>query len=405
MRWLSLPAGVASMCPAPGRVAHLLAQPIGDDGIIHPVTRDLGQVMEASDEGRVQHAARARLPRTSPRGSLRVLRAAAPRYPGTASHTARASWPTNNWATYKKGRHQQMSANDKPGTLGHVRGMAAAVYLYESERGNVYPRLDLSIDYRDPKHIRLRTYDQDHKVVDTLGANDLAEASLLAGLTIRASETQHAKRMRANGPKPDTRRRPPVALRFLDAVTLQLKRQKQAGAAEDVHRAASLQFHPDHWSEETEARRVLALAEWALRSWAVRGLSELGGVNEVAAVSTLTSYLDPTPTPFRAVDAADAASTLEETAAWLADPDEQAGPKALTRNGVARVLHEVVPALRCVAEGGAVDPVGAIGLPGDPLARSVEHAGKALAVAFRVGLITQLPPAFTATLAWLDRIG
>lgn len=49
--------------------------------------------------------------------------------------------------------------------------------------------------------------------------------------------------------------------------------------------------------------------------------------------------------------------------------------------------------------------VGAPSLPGDPLARSVEHAAVALAVAFRVGVITDLPPASDAVFAWLDRIG
>jgi hypothetical protein len=82
------------------------------------------------------------------------------------------------------------------GTLGHVKGMAASVHLVRSLRGNVYPRLLLSVDYRDPKHIRLRAYGSEGSVADTLGANDLAEACLLAGLTVRYAETMHARKLR-----------------------------------------------------------------------------------------------------------------------------------------------------------------------------------------------------------------
>ena len=90
-----------------------------------------------------------------------------------------------------------MSADQPgPGNSGHLKGMASAVYLYESERGNVYPRLDLSIDYRDPERVRIRAYDEDHKVVDTLGANDVAEACLLAGMTIRYGETMYARKFK-----------------------------------------------------------------------------------------------------------------------------------------------------------------------------------------------------------------
>jgi hypothetical protein len=93
-------------------------------------------------------------------------------------------------------------AEPAKGTLGHVKGMAASVHLVRSLRGNVYPRLLLSVDYRDPKHIRLRAYDEDGSVTDTLGANDLAEACLLAGLTVRYGETMHARKLRAETAKP-----------------------------------------------------------------------------------------------------------------------------------------------------------------------------------------------------------
>ena len=89
-----------------------------------------------------------------------------------------------------------MSEQEPKGTMGHVKGMASAVHLHTSERGNTYPRLDLSIDYRDPKHIRLRAYDGNGKVVDTLGANDIAEAALLAGMTVRYAETMFARKLR-----------------------------------------------------------------------------------------------------------------------------------------------------------------------------------------------------------------
>lgn len=154
------------------------------------------------------------------------------------------------------------------------------------KKGNVYPRLDLSIDYRDPKHVRIRAYDEDHKVVDTLGANDVAEACLLAGMTIRYGETMYARKLRASAKPPRAqRRRPPVALRFLDALTLQLRRQKAAGAAEAVHRAASLQFHPQNWRAEQEPPQVLAVAEFALRYWAIEGLRQLRGERDTMLVA------------------------------------------------------------------------------------------------------------------------
>lgn len=99
-----------------------------------------------------------------------------------------------------------MSDSDKPiGTMGHVKGMAEGVYPQTSTRGNTYPRLLLSVDYRDPKNIRLRAYAPKDdaepdlsafRVVDTLGANDLSEACLLAGLTVRYAETMHARPLR-----------------------------------------------------------------------------------------------------------------------------------------------------------------------------------------------------------------
>jgi hypothetical protein len=90
-----------------------------------------------------------------------------------------------------------VSVQDEPkGNAGHAKGMASAVYPYTSERGNTYPRLDLSIDYRDPKHIRLRAYDAGGHVVDTLGCNDIAETLIWAGATIRYAETMYARRLR-----------------------------------------------------------------------------------------------------------------------------------------------------------------------------------------------------------------
>lgn len=90
-----------------------------------------------------------------------------------------------------------MSDQDEPkGNAGHAKGMASAVYPYTSERGSTYPRLDLSIDYRDPKHIRLRAYDADGHVVDTLGCNDIAETLIWAGATIRYGETMYARKLR-----------------------------------------------------------------------------------------------------------------------------------------------------------------------------------------------------------------
>lgn len=74
--------------------------------------------------------------------------------------------------------------------------MASGVHLHTSERGNSYPRLLLSVDYRDPKHIRLRAYGEHGKVVDTLGANDIAEAVVLAGMTVRYGETMYARKLR-----------------------------------------------------------------------------------------------------------------------------------------------------------------------------------------------------------------
>ena len=90
-----------------------------------------------------------------------------------------------------------MSTQDEPkGNLGHSKAMASAVYAYTSERGNSYPRLDLSVDFREPKHIRLRSYDASDKVVDTLGCNDIAEALVWASATIRYAETMYARKLR-----------------------------------------------------------------------------------------------------------------------------------------------------------------------------------------------------------------
>ncbi len=72
-------------------------------------------------------------------------------------------------------------------------------------RGSTFPRLLLSVAYRDGNHIRMRAYvptGEDApelaslRVTDTLGANGIAEALLLAGLTIRYGETMHARPMR-----------------------------------------------------------------------------------------------------------------------------------------------------------------------------------------------------------------
>ena len=98
-----------------------------------------------------------------------------------------------------------MSTPNTPGNLGHSKGMASAVHLHTSERGNTFPRLILAIDYRDPKHIRLRAYEPDgreepelkgYKVADTLGCNDIAETLVWAAATIRYGETMYARNLR-----------------------------------------------------------------------------------------------------------------------------------------------------------------------------------------------------------------
>ncbi len=90
-----------------------------------------------------------------------------------------------------------MPAQDKPiGTLGHAKAMAEAVYVHTSERDNKYPRLCLSIDFREPKHIRIRSYDEKGSVVDTLGCNDIAEALIWVSATVRYAETMHARKLR-----------------------------------------------------------------------------------------------------------------------------------------------------------------------------------------------------------------
>jgi hypothetical protein len=91
----------------------------------------------------------------------------------------------------------KVSADPPKGTMGHVKAMAAAVFLHTSQRGSVFPRLNITIDFRDPKHIRLRTYDARNRVVDTLGANDIAEAALLTGFVVRYAETMNARRLRS----------------------------------------------------------------------------------------------------------------------------------------------------------------------------------------------------------------
>lgn len=292
-----------------------------------------------------------------------------------------------------------MSANES-GTMRHVKGMASATYLYESERGNKYPRLDISIDYRSPKNIRLRTYDENHRVVDTLGANDLAEACLLAGLTIRSAETLHARKFRDDTQTTRSKRRPPVALRFLDALTLQLRRQGAAGAADVVRTAASLQFHPENWSSEREQVRVLALAEHTLKAWALPALKALGGEYEAMIAGQLTGYLADRP-PFGPHQAADAGSLLGQTRL----SDRPPGPNPVTPGAVTKVLGEVARSLLAVGQTAGVEAREAVSLPGDPLARSVEHAAMALAATFKAGVVTNLPPASGDVFALLGRIG
>jgi hypothetical protein len=90
-----------------------------------------------------------------------------------------------------------VSTHEGPtGNLGHAKAMASAVYEKTSERGNKYPVLDLSISFREPKHIRIRSTDADGHVVDTLGCNDISEALIWASATIRFGETMYARPMR-----------------------------------------------------------------------------------------------------------------------------------------------------------------------------------------------------------------
>ena len=287
--------------------------------------------------------------------------------------------------------------NESSGTLSHVKGMAAATYMFESQRGNTYPRLHLTVDYRGPKNLRIRAYDEDGRVADTIGANDLAEVCLLAGMTVRYAETMHARRLRGDGQPQRRQRRPPVALRFLDALTLQLRRQGAAGAAEVVKTAASLQYHPANWTTEREQGLVLALAEHALSAWAIRGLELLGGEYEAMIASQLGGYRT-SPSPFPPERAADAATLLSQV---HLDPDEAPGPNPVRRGPVTRVLTEVRESLGAAGQTVGFDPIAAASLPGDPLARSVEHAAMALAAAFQAGVVIQLPPASAEVFALL----
>lgn len=291
-----------------------------------------------------------------------------------------------------------MSSPNESGTMRHLKGMAAATYIYESERGNTYPRLNLTVDYRGPKNIRLRAYDENHRVVDTLAANDLAEACLLAGLTVRYAETMHARKLRADG-EVRPKRRPPVALRFLDALTLQLRRQRASGAAEVVKTAAGLQFHPTNWTDESEYKRTLVLADHAMKAWAIPALEALGGEYETMIAAQLSGFIQGTlPSPEEAADAGDLLSQVHLR------PDDGPGPNPITRNAVSLILREVALSLRHAGETHGVEPVTAASLPGDPLARSVEHAARALAAAFKGGVITALPPASGQVFALLGRV-
>jgi hypothetical protein len=290
-------------------------------------------------------------------------------------------------------------STEESGTTRHVKGMAAATYLYESERGNTYPRLELSIDYRSPKNIRIRAYDGEHHVADSIGANDVAEAILLAGQAIRSAETMHAKRLRQKGDEGKPKRRLPVAVRFMNALTLALRRQGQAGAAEAVVQAASLQFHPANWKNEREHRQVLGLAELALEMWAVRGLDLLGGETEATLARQLAGYISA-ERPMSAATAADAGKMLSQIDLPNREPD---GNPHMPRP-VSQVLAEVSKLLEAVAETTEVPSDEAPALPGDPLARAVEHAALALAAAFKAGIVTALPPASGQVFAMLAQL-
>ena len=104
--------------------------------------------------------------------------------PAAARGHARPSERARSILHAPRGRpiHLRMGDPDRQRAQGQSRaleGDGSAVYAYTSERGNTYPRLDLSISFREPKHIRTRTTDEHGHVVDTLGRNDIAEVLVL----------------------------------------------------------------------------------------------------------------------------------------------------------------------------------------------------------------------------------
>jgi hypothetical protein len=85
-------------------------------------------------------------------------------------------------------------------TNDHLKGIAAATHLETSQQGNEVPVLHLEVRYFD-SHVRIRGVGEDGKVTDSIGANDLSEAVLLAGQIVRFGETMNARPLRRQAAK------------------------------------------------------------------------------------------------------------------------------------------------------------------------------------------------------------
>jgi hypothetical protein len=175
---------------------------------------------------------------------------------------------------------------------------------------------------------------------------------------------------------------PPIAARFIAALTSHLRRQGASGAAAAVLRQASLDWVPANASPGQQHAEALALARFAVDNWARRGVRDIGeGTLALGLLQDTAHSFSP--------------HILERDVAAIrkqlkARPDYAGGgANPVTPQAVAAVLTEVQLGLRELGtlEGEELSPTAVAAV-----AKATEHFGYALSHAFRGGIVTSLPP-------------
>jgi cold shock CspA family protein len=275
-------------------------------------------------------------------------------------------------------------SDEEPRVAGGNRLAAATIAIGDRLEGQV---TKVNADYavvevhdKDGATLTLITAtSEDHS---TLAAGSIVEFSV--GENVRGPTAEELSVVTGTSSLTLTRDMPSEA-RFVLALVEHLRGAGAAGAAGAVTKALGSDWFPERTTDAKDRQGLIALADYAIHSWARHGLR---AIEEEELAADLDTW-----EPMKRTGDADLAEQL--VASWRRTLRERKKPSPkrlpVTRDSVARLLTELQLALREIADLGDRASLDS-SAPSRAAALAASHLGVALAIAFRGGIVTSLPP-------------